>query len=360
MRIGVLTGGGDAPGLNPAIAGIVERATVDGIEIVGLKRGWEALAIRDNDHHVVPLGPEVIRDFSRMGGSKLQCSRTNPVSPDNDRTEIVKENIEKLKLDAIIAIGGEDTLGAGATLSERGIRIVGIPKTIDRDLAGTEYTLGYDTALNVICDSAERIAHTAESHQTIFLLEVMGRHAGWLALRGGEAAFADVILIPEHPFSLEQLSSVLRERMKESEKMGFEHFYKIVVISEGAHIKGEEAVRRDSLLDEFGHYSLGGVGNYLKGLLEHEFHHTRYTALAYLQRGAPPSQKDRQMGRRFGHNAVEMLEKGQFGSMVALQRSRLTRVPLAEIRKSPSLVNVNKYYDTERLNVKIEETEVEQ
>jgi len=360
MRIGVLTGGGDAPGLNPAIAGIVEKATVDGIEIVGLKRGWEALAIRDNDNHVVPLGPEVIRDFSRMGGSKLQCSRTNPVAPDSDRTEIVKENMEKLKLDAIIAIGGEDTLGAGATLSERGIPIVGIPKTIDRDLAGTEYTLGYDTALNVICDSAERIAHTAESHQTIFLLEVMGRHAGWLALRGGEAAFADVILIPEYPFSLEKLSSVLRERMKESEKMGFEHFYKIVVVSEGAHIKGEEAVRRDSLLDEFGHYSLGGVGNYLKGLLEHEFHHTRYTALAYLQRGAPPSQKDRQMGRRFGHNAVEMLQKGRFGCMVALQRSRLTRIPLAEIRKSPSLVKVSKYYDTERLNVKIEETEVEQ
>jgi 6-phosphofructokinase len=358
MKIGVLTGGGDAPGLNPAIAGVVERASLEGHEIIGLKRGWEALSIRENDNHLIRLGPEIIREYSRLGGSKLQCSRTNPVAENNDRTDLVKENMRKFGLDAVIAIGGEDTLGAAATLSERGIKVVGIPKTIDRDLIGTEYTLGYDTALNVICDSAERIAHTAESHQTIFLLEVMGRHAGWLALRGGEAAFADVILIPEHPFTLEQLSSVLHERLRESEMMGFEQLYKMVVVSEGSHIKGEDAVRRDSRLDEFGHYSLGGVGSYLKGLLEHEFKHTRYTALAYLQRGAPPSQKDRQIGRRFGNNAVEMLKNGEHGYMVALKRARLTKTPLAEVKKSPNLVNVEKYYDTERLNVKIEWTDV--
>ena len=358
MRIGILTGGGDAPGLNPAIAGVVERAAIDSHEIIGLKRGWEALSIRDNDNHIVPLGPDIIREYSRLGGSKLQCSRTNPVSEENDRTDMVKENMKRLKLDAIIAIGGEDTLGAAATLAERGVRVVGIPKTIDRDLVGTEYTLGYDTALNVICDSAERIAHTAESHQTIFLLEVMGRHAGWLALRGGEAAFADVILIPEHPFSLEELSVVLRERLAESMDQGFEQLYKLIVVSEGSHIKGEDTVRRDSQLDEFGHYSLGGVGNYLKGLLEQQFRHTRYTALAYLQRGAPPSQKDRQMGRRFGHNAVEMLKNDEYGYMVALKRSRLTKTDLKEVRKSPSLVDVDKYYDTERLNVKIAWTDV--
>ncbi|UCF04476.1 MAG: ATP-dependent 6-phosphofructokinase [bacterium] len=358
MRIGVLTGGGDAPGLNPAVAGIVENATLHGIEVLGLKRGWEALAIKDNENHVTRLGPEIIREYSRMGGSKLQCSRTNPVSPQSDRTGLVKKNIEKLGLDAVIAIGGEDTLGAGAILAERGIPVVGIPKTIDRDLAGTEYTLGYDTALNVICDSAERISHTAESHQTIFFLEVMGRHAGWLALRGGEAAFADTVLIPEYPFTLEKLVSVIRKKLEETKDMGFEHTYKIVVVAEGAHIKGEDAVRRDSILDEFGHYSLGGIGNYLKGLLEHEFHHTRYMALAYLQRGAPPSQKDRQVGRRFGHNAVEMVRRGEFGCMVTLQRSRLVKVPIQEIRKSPHLVDVDRYYDTDRLNVKIEETEL--
>ena len=358
MRIGVLTGGGDAPGLNPAIAGVVERASMDGHEILGLKRGWEALSVRDNESHIIELGPEIIREYSRLGGSKLQCSRTNPVSKEKDRTDLVKENMKKLRLDAIIAIGGEDTLGAAAVLSERGIPVVGIPKTIDRDLVGTEYTLGYDTALNVICDSAERIAHTAESHQTIFLLEVMGRHAGWLALRGGEAAFADVILIPEYEFTMEQLTSVLHERLKDSEKLGFEQLYKMVVVSEGAHIKGEDAVRRDSQIDEFGHFSLGGVGNYLKGLLQHEFKHTRYTALAYLQRGAPPSQKDRQIGRRFGHNAVEMLKNGETGYMVALKRARLTKTPLVEVRKSPSLVNVEENYDTERLNVKIKWTDV--
>jgi 6-phosphofructokinase len=358
MRIGVLTGGGDAPGLNPAIAGVVERASMSGHEILGLKRGWEALSIRENENHVIPLGPEIIREYSRLGWSKLQCSRTNPVAENNDRTDIVKENMKKLRLDAIIAIGGEDTLGAASILAERGIPVVGIPKTIDRDLVGTEYTLGYDTALNVICDSAERIAHTAESHQTVFLLEVMGRHAGWLALRGGEAAFADVILIPEYEFTVEQLTSVLRDRMRESEKLGFEQLYKMVVVSEGAHIKGEDAVRRDSLIDEFGHYSLGGVGSYLKGLLQHEFKHTRYTALAYLQRGAPPSQKDRQIGRRFGHNAVEMIKNGDTGFMVALKRARLTKTPLAEVRKSPNLVNVAENYDTERLNVKIKWTDV--
>ncbi len=358
MRIGILTGGGDAPGLNPAIAGVVERASMDGHEVVGLKRGWEALSIRENDKHVIQLGPDIIREYSRLGGSKLQCSRTNPVSKDNDRTDLVKENMKKLGIDAIVAIGGEDTLGAAAVLADRGVRVVGIPKTIDRDLVGTEYTLGYDTALNVICDSAERIAHTAESHQTIFLLEVMGRHAGWLALRGGEAAFADVVLIPEYPFSLKQLTTVLHERMAESMRQGFEQLYKMIVVSEGAHIEGEDTVRRDSQLDEFGHYSLGGVGNYLKGLLEQQFKHTRYTALAYLQRGAPPSQKDRQMGRRFGHNAVEMLKNEEYGYMVALKHSRLTKTELKEVQKSPGLVDVGKYYDTERLNVKIAWTDL--
>jgi 6-phosphofructokinase len=354
MRIGVLTGGGDAPGLNPAIAGVVERATMDGFEIVGLKRGWEGLSRRDNDKHVVRLGPDIIREYSRLGGSKLQCSRTNPVSPENDRTEIVKENMKKLQLDAVIAIGGEDTLGAAEVLYERGIPTVGIPKTIDRDLAGTEYTLGFDTALNIICESAERVAHTAESHETIFFLEVMGRNAGWLALRGGESAFADVILIPEYPFAISKLISVVKERQKESDNLGFEHRYKIIVVAEGAHIEGEEAVRRDSKIDEFGHYSLGGVGNYLKGLLEHEFKHTRYTALAYLQRGAAPSQRDRQIGRRFGHSAVELVKNGKFGYMVAVHRSKLSVAPLKEVRKSPRLVDVDKHYDKEKLNVRIE------
>ncbi len=357
MRIGVLTGGGDAPGLNPAVAGIVERASVYGYEVMGLKRGWEALCVEDIDSYTVPLGPEVIREYSRLGGSKLLCSRTNPVSEKNDRTDLVLSNIKKLKLDALVAIGGDDTLGAGAALAKMGVAVIGIPKTIDRDLAGTEYSLGYDTALNVICDCAERIAHTAESHQTIFFLEVMGRHAGWLALRGGEAAFADIILIPEYAFTLEKLSSVIKEQLERKGYSGFEQTYKIIVVAEGAHIEGEEEVRKDAHLDEFGHYSLGGVGSYLKGLLEHEFHHTRYTALAYLQRGAPPSQKDRQMGRRFGNNAVEMIKNGEFGYMVALQRSRLTKVPLEKVKESPNLVDVGKYYDTDRLNVKIEWTD---
>ncbi len=359
MRIGVLTGGGDAPGLNPAVAGVVERAWMYGWEVVGLKRGWESLSLEDNRSHVVMLGPEIIREYSRLGGSKLQCSRTNPVAEGNDRTETVRKNIEKMGLDGLIAIGGEDTLGAGATLFERGIPVVGIPKTIDRDLYGTEYSLGYDSALNVICESAQRIAHTAESHQTIFFLEVMGRHAGWLALRGGEAAFADIILIPEYPFEMSQLKDILSCQLEESRNMGFDQIYKIIVVSEGSHIAGEEEVRKDTKLDEFGHYSLGGVGSYLKGLLEHDFPHTRYTALAYLQRGAPPSQKDRQMGRRFGHNAVEMIKNGDFGKYIGVRRSRLVKVDLPEIRKSPSLVDVDRFYDTERLNVKQQWTDTE-
>ncbi|HSG29067.1 MAG TPA: ATP-dependent 6-phosphofructokinase, partial [Candidatus Krumholzibacterium sp.] len=358
-RIGVLTGGGDAPGLNPAIAGVVERANMYGYTVVGLKRGWEALSVKDNSRHVVELGPEVIREYSRLGGSKLQCSRTNPVSETNNRVDLVLRNIKKLKLDALIAMGGDDTLGAGAALCDEGIPVVGIPKTIDRDLYGTEYSLGYDTALNVITDCAQQIAHSAESHQTIFFLEVMGRHAGWLALRGGEAAFADVILIPEYPFTVDKLAEVLREQLDATAEMGFEHVYKIIVVAEGAHIEGEEEVRKDAKLDEFGHYSLGGVGNYLKGVMEHKFRHTRYSALAYLQRGAPPSQKDRQIGRRFGNNAVEMVKNGDMGNMIAVQRSRLVKVPLSEVKKSPSLVNVEKHYDTDRLNVKIEWAEID-
>jgi len=356
MRIGVLTGGGDAPGLNPAIAGIVERASKYGYEIIGLKRGWEALVAKDTAPYVVELGPEIVREYSRLGGSRLQCSRTNPVSEGKDRTELLIENVKKLGLDVIIAIGGDDTLGAGAVLNDRGVPIVGIPKTIDRDLAGTEYSLGYDTALNVICDSAEQISHSARSHQTIFFLEVMGRHAGWLALRGGEAAFADVILIPEYSLKIENLISLLEEKLDKSSRMGLDHMYKLIVVAEGAHIAGEEEVRKDAKLDEFGHYSIGGVGNYLKGLLEHNFEHTRYMALAYLQRGASPSQKDRQMGRRFGNNAVEMVKNGDVGYMVAMQKSRLVRVPLKEVEKSPSLVDVDKYYDRDMLNVKIEWT----
>ena len=356
MKIGVLTGGGDAPGLNPAIAGVVEGASKYGYKIVGLKRGWESLVVKDTSEYVMELGPEIIRAYSRLGGSRLQCSRTNPVSEGKDRTDQVIKNVKKLGLDVIIAIGGDDTLGAGAVLNERGIPVVGIPKTIDRDLAGTEYSLGYDTALNVICNSAEQISHSARSHQTLFFLEVMGRHAGWLALRGGEAAFADVILIPEHSFKIPKLVSVLEEKLEESRKMGFGHMYKVIVVAEGVHIEGEEEVRKDAKLDEFGHYSLGGVGNYLKGLLEHNFVHTRYMALAYLQRGASPSQKDRQIGRRFGNNAVEMIKNGHVGSMVALQKSRLVRVPLKEVEKSPSLIDVEKYYDKDKLNVKIEWT----
>ncbi len=359
MRIGVLTGGGDAPGLNSAIAGVVERASMLGYEVIGLKRGWESLSVQDTSRHVVELNAGVIREYSRLGGSKLQCSRVNPVKEDNDRTDLVKKNSKKLGLDALVAIGGDDTLGAGATLWERGVPVVGIPKTIDRDLYGTEYSLGYDTALNIICDSAEKISHTAQSHQTIFLLEVMGRHAGWLALRGGEAAYADVILIPECPFTLDQLSGVLKQKLENSSKYGLENLYKLIVVAEGAHIRGEDAVRRDSRIDEFGHFSLGGVGNYIKTLLEHDFEHTRYTALAYLQRGAPPSQKDRQIGRRFGHNAVEMIKNGDIGYYVALQKSRLTKVELKEIKKSPSLVDVDKHYDKENLNVKIEWTDVD-
>ncbi len=353
MKIGVLTGGGDAPGLNPAIAGVVERASVYGYRIIGLKRGWEALTVEDNKQHIVELGPEIIREYSRLGGSKLLCSRTNPVSEKNDRTDTVLKNIKKLKLDAIIAIGGDDTLGAAAILADRGVSVIGIPKTIDRDLAGTEYSLGYDTALNVITECTERIAQSAASHQTMFFLEVMGRHAGWLALRGGEAAFADVILIPEYEFTIDKLSSVIQEKLDFSSGIGFEHCYKIIVVAEGAHVVGEEEVRKDAKLDEFGHYSLGGVGNYLKGVMEHRFHHTRYSALAYLQRGAPPSQKDRQVGRRFGNGAVEMLKNGDTGYMVSIMHSRLTKVPLSEVRKSPSLVNVKDHYDTDRLNVKI-------
>src|SRR5712671_2927659 len=270
MKVGVLTGGGDAPGLNPAIKGLVYRGSELCLEIIGLYDGWRSLLNPLPDTQ--PLQRETVRRWDRDGGTNLGSSRTNPfkqlteAGEPHDRSAEVIENIERLGLDAIVACGGEDTLGVAARLAEKGVRVVGIPKTIDKDLAGTDYTLGFDTALRNVTEVIERSRTPAGSHRWVQVIEVMGRHAGHLALWSGVAGQAHLILIPEHPFSYEKVFQLLRDRLGEPH-LARDRFhrsrYSVIVVSEGAHAQDGDTVTIDDHRDAFGHARLGGIGEVL-------------------------------------------------------------------------------------------------
>ena len=255
------------------------------------------------------------------------------------------DNLKKLGIDAIIAIGGEDTMGVAHQLYKRGIKTVGIPKTIDGDLTGTEYSLGFDTAVNVIMEEIDRLRTTAGSHSRIFVVETMGRHAGWLALRGGECSGAYIILIPEHPFDMDKVCDLLRERK------GREINYSIIVVSEGAKLQGRQEFLKDNHIDDFGHVSVGGVAGYVAGEIEKKTGlESRHITLSHLQRGGSPSAHDRLMARWFGIAAVDMIIKEDFGRMVTLERGDIGTAPLAGVVNKLKLVDLEKYYDTERYN----------
>ena len=294
MKIAVLTGGGDCPGLNGAIKWVTksaldrklaERRSVS-LEVVGITDGWKGLVEIDPDdprsceRHIRPLDEEIVRTWDRYGGTYLGTSRTNPFNPQNDRSQKVIENIKKLGIDVVVAIGGEDTLSVAYKLHKLGIKTVGIPKTIDNDLMATEYSLGFDTAVNVIMEEIDRLRTTAGSHGRIFVVETMGRHAGWLALHGGECSGAYIILIPEHPFDINRVCDLLRERK------GREIQYSIIIVSEGAKPAGEGEFLRDGKMDEFGHHSLGGIASYVAGKIEEKTGlEARPLVLSHLQRG---------------------------------------------------------------------------
>jgi len=359
MKIAILTGGGDCPGLNGAIKWVTKSAVDPKItakrsvsfEVLGIADGWKGIIDVDPDDpasrekYINHLDEEIVRTWDRYGGTNLGTSRTNPFNPKNDRSARVLENIKKFGIDAIVAIGGEDTLGVAYKLHKIGIKTVGIPKTIDMDLAGTEYSLGFDTAINIITEEIDRLRTTAGSHGRIFVVETMGRHAGWLALRGGECSGAYIILIPEHPFDMDKVCLLLRERK------GREINYSIIVVAEGAKLAGKQEFLKDSHIDDFGHVSVGGAGSFVAAEIEKRTGlEARHISLSHLQRGGTPSAHDRMMARWFGIAAVDMIVKEDFGRMVTLERGDIGTAPLAGVVNKLKLVDVEKYYDTERYN----------
>jgi 6-phosphofructokinase 1 len=256
-------------------------------------------------------------------------------------------NIKKLGIDVIVAIGGEDTLGVAYKLYKRGIKTVGIPKTIDSDLVGTDYSIGFDSAVNVIMEEIDRLRTTAGSHGRIFVVETMGRHAGWLALHGGECSGAYIILIPEYPFDMDRVCELLLERK------GREIQYSIVVVSEGARPGERNEFYKDNTVDDFGHRSLGGIASYVADeIVKKTGFDARYVTLSHLQRGGSPSARDRLMARWFGIAAVDMILNEDFGRMVSLSHGEIASVPLKEIIDRLKLVDVDRFYDTERYNGK--------
>jgi phosphofructokinase-like protein len=359
MKIAILTGGGDCPGLNGAIKWVTKSALDPKIaanrsmsfEVLGIADGWKGIVDVDPDDprscekYIKHLDEEIVRTWDRYGGTNLGTSRTNPFNPQNDRSAKLISNIKKLGIDALVVIGGEDTLGVAYKLHKLGIKTVGIPKTIDNDLMGTEYSLGFDTAVNVIMEEIDRLRTTAGSHGRIFVVETMGRHAGWLALHGGECSGAYIILIPEYPFDMERVCELLRQRH------GREINYSIIVVAEAAKLAGGRECLKDGCVDDFGHESIGGIASYVANEIQRKTgFESRHIILSHLQRGGTPSAYDRLMARWFGIAAVDIIINEDFGRMVSYSRGEITGVPLKEIIDKLKLVDVEKYYDTERYN----------
>jgi 6-phosphofructokinase 1 len=355
-RIGVLTGGGDAPGLNPAIRAVVMKAAERGISVVGVYDGWQGLL--GEAPEVWELDEVTVDGWDRDGGTHIGSSRTNPFSSKVgaqkvDRSDEVLANLRRLGLDALVAIGGEDTLGVAAGLAKKGAPVVGAPKTIDKDLGSTDYTLGFDTSMRVCTEIIERSATPAGSHHWVQVVEVMGRHAGHLALWSALAGGAFMTLIPEHPFELDRALKLLDERLSRGTRDRRFPRYAVVVVAEGVLPRGGREITVDEKKDEFGHAKLGGIGAWLADEIRRRTPwDARAVALGHPQRGGPPSPIDRVMGHLFGTAAVEAVEKGAWGQMVSARgvapACDLSLVPLDEAVKALNLVDVARYYDTDR------------
>jgi 6-phosphofructokinase 1 len=322
MRVGVLTGGGDCPGLNAAIRAIVRKGIDDfGHSILGFRDGWRGPL---EDLHE-ELTVESTRGILPRGGTILGTSRTNPFKRD-DGPELVRKTMEALHLDGLIAIGGEDTLGAAARLhGEHGVPVLGVPKTIDNDLAATDMTFGFDTALQVATEAIDRLHTTAESHHRVMVVEVMGRHAGWIALHSGLAGGGDVILIPERPFDIDDVCGLIRRRHTRG------RFFSIVVVAEGAMPEEGTMEVSEGDKDEFGHVRLGGIGHRLEREIEERTgFETRAVVLGHIQRGGTPTAFDRVLATRLGVAAIDAAHGGRWGMMPALRGTRVELVPLDE------------------------------
>jgi ATP-dependent phosphofructokinase / diphosphate-dependent phosphofructokinase len=337
-RIGVLTGGGDCPGLNAVIRAVVRKGVnVHGHEFFGFTYGWAGVLNNEG----VELTTDSTRGILHRGGTILGTSRTNPFKQDGPGVEGVRKGLEAQGIDVLIPIGGEDTLGVAGKLSEAGIPVVGVPKTIDNDLAGTDFTFGFQTAVQIATDAIDRLHTTAESHNRVIVVEVMGRHAGWIAAYSGLAGGADAILVPERPFDIDEVCNHLRRRVAAGRR------FSIVVVSEGATPKdGGETAAVET--DAFGHARLGGIAVGLEREIEDRTgFETRMTILGHVQRGGTPNAYDRVLGTRFGVAAVDAATRGDFGKMVALRGTEVVAVPLTEALAEPKLLDPGLYETAE-------------
>src|SRR6266700_2180676 len=331
MRIGVLTGGGDAPGLNAAIRGVSRRALQLGHRVSGVKNGWGGALAGDIDE----LAPEDVRGILHLGGTILGTSRTNPLK-ETDGVKRVMANLKRFGVEGLVAIGGDDTLSVAAAMHEAGALVVGVPKTIDNDLAVTDFCIGFDTAVGVVTDALDRLHTTASAHHSVMVVEVMGRDTGWVALMGGIAGGADLIMIPEFPLTLKEVVAHLYRRRGDGK------LFSIIVVAEGVSIPGVEAESREGDADAFGHVRLAkrGVGDLLASSVEHETgFETRVTVLGHLQRGGSPSPSDRIWATRLGACAADLIMAGKSGVIPIRRDGGVQVVPvvdvIAETRRVP-------------------------
>ncbi|TFG52571.1 MAG: ATP-dependent 6-phosphofructokinase [Candidatus Aminicenantes bacterium] len=334
MRVGILTGGGDCPGLNAAIRAVTRKGIVHyGFDILGIKNGWMGLI----EGKIFPLDLSFISGILPRGGTILGTSRTNPFKVEDGVGKIFSQ-IEKFELDAVVAVGGEDTLGVANKLCEKGLRCVGIPKTIDNDLSGTDYTFGFDTAVSIVTEALDRLHTTAEAHHRVMVVEVMGRHAGWIAIEGGLAGGADIILIPEFPYDMDEICAQIQKRRERGK------LFSIVVVAEGAKPKDATLIIQSTEKDAFGHLRLGGIGNIIALEIEKLTGiETRVTVLGYVQRGGSPTAFDRILATRFGVAAIDLVKEEKFGFMVGLRGNRIVPVPLQAALAEPKTVDAELY-----------------
>jgi 6-phosphofructokinase 1 len=323
--------------LNAVIRAVVRKGAQEySLEFVGFRDGWRGPLEGDT----MALDVQAVRGILPRGGTILGSSRTNPLQQAGG-VERIKDNLAGLGVDALIAIGGEDTLGAAAKLAEQGVRIVGVPKTIDNDVDSTDYTFGFDTAVNIAMEAVDRLHTTAESHHRVLIVEVMGRHVGWIALHAGLAGGANVILIPERPFDIQKVCDYVEHRFQS-------RYAPIVVVSEGAHPISEEALVSTEQLDSYGHVRLGGVGQMLaEEIQKRTGKEARCTVLGHIQRGGTPTAFDRVLATRFGVHAVDAVHEETFGMMVALRGTDIIRVPLSEATRKVKVVPPQRYAEAE-------------
>ena len=321
MKIGILTGGGDCPGLNAVIRAIVRKGIFHyGDEFTGFMEGWRGVL----ENMTMPLDLNAVAGILPRGGTILRTSRTNPAKKENGLEQCI-QNLKDIGIEALIALGGDDTQSVSLKLFERGVKVVAVPKTIDNDLSGTDLCFGFDTAVSIATEAIDRVHTTAEAHNRVIVVEVMGRDSGWIAIYSGVAGGADVILIPEQPFDIQEIAETIKQRHDRG------RYFSIVVVAEGAKLTSKTVESERRKTDEFGHVRLGGIGNTLAAEIDSRTgSETRAVILGHTQRGGSPTAFDRMLATRYGIGAIDLVHAGKFGCMVALKGTDITSVPISE------------------------------